>query len=153
MTALTLAKLDETAKAGSTMFLKIGIVTYQFWPTTSGKMLYGKIGAHIMPYIEALDVDEAVQFLLNFGGATVYFGKKVQARGKLFRFLGEDAANTLLRKFEGYDYMRIPTAHKFIARFMRANGTSVGDIARIMHRTDVTVRTLLQPDKELYQLA
>lgn len=99
------------------------------------------------PYVEALGLDRAVDFLLEFGGAT--FGLPAEPKGgsEFARFLGLDATHRLIRQLRArtdHGYVRVPTVKPFLANYFAGKGLTQGQIARRLHVTDYAVRGWLK---------
>ncbi|RUS64893.1 helix-turn-helix domain-containing protein [Pseudorhodobacter sp. E13] len=106
--------------------------------------------AHLEPYVRVLGVDLAIEFLLAFGGAELYLSANPTARSRLVQLVGMDRARALA---EALDCLprRIPTGKPWIASVWRTQGTSVSEIARKLHVTDVTVRRFLKQNDQQIQ--
>lgn len=102
--------------------------------------------AQVAPYVEALGVDLAVEFLLSFGGAEIYLAVSPKSRSRVAQMVGHDNAEALAAKSDRMQ-RRVPLANQWIAKVLKSRGLSNADIARRMRTTDVTVRSWLkQPD-------
>ena len=99
--------------------------------------------AHVAPFVEVLGTEEAVNFLLTFGGAELYLSEKPRPDSRLSRAIGQRRATELARSGLRVP-RRIPTAKPWIARVMHAQGLSVAEIARRLHVSDVAVRGWLK---------
>ncbi|WP_433848575.1 hypothetical protein [Brucella pseudogrignonensis] len=103
-----------------------------------------KVPANLEPFINTLGFDKGIEFLLRFGGAAMYLPKKPQdGRSMASSLLTPDEIIALSKAIDR-DYLRIPVAKKFIAVYLRSRNVSVGEIARRLHMTDVTVRGYLK---------
>ncbi|CAN7257179.1 hypothetical protein [Brucella pseudogrignonensis] len=104
-----------------------------------------KVPANLAPFINTLGFDKGIEFLLRFGGATMYLPKKPQSSGRSMASSLLTAEEIIaLSKALDLDYLRIPVAKKFIATYLRSQNVSVSEIARKLHMTDVTVRGYLK---------
>lgn len=97
------------------------------------------VPAHLRPYVDVLGVDDAVEFLLTFGGGYSYFSASPDAASPIAKAVGADRAAALARSTGGGS-MRIPTGKPFIARALAARGLGASAIARKLHVSDVAVR-------------
>lgn len=103
-------------------------------------MIHPRAPAHVQPFVDALGLDDAVRFLLHFGGAELTISPNPRD-GELVEVLGLDgaraladlAARTVLPR-------RIPTAKPWLARLLKSEGLSHAKIARKLHVSDVAVR-------------
>lgn len=101
-----------------------------------------KAPAHLARYVDALGVEEAVKFLLLYGGAELHIAQKPTPRSQVVRDMGMDAAEALARVAD-YLPRRVPNGKPWIAQVLRAKDLSVAQIARRLHVSDVTVRRYL----------
>lgn len=100
--------------------------------------------AHVEPFVTALGVDRAVEFLLAFGGAPIYVaGVRFTQANRLVPVIGEDGVAALNREF-GSRIDRVPVAKVWIARVWASRDVPVLEIARRLHTTDKTVRGWLK---------
>lgn len=101
------------------------------------------VPAHLASYVRVLGPELAVDFFLTFGGAPIYLASRPQARSQVAALVGEEKARALAEHI-GAGHVRVPTAKPWIARRLRAEGSSVAAIARRLHVSDVTVRSYLR---------
>lgn len=95
----------------------------------------------VAPFVQALGIEGAVAFLLEFGGASVSIRARPQDRGEVTRLFGREAAEAL----GAMDLpSRIPPAKPWLAAYFHAQGEPVMRIARRLHVSDVTVRRYLR---------
>jgi hypothetical protein len=106
-------------------------------------MILPRPPAHVEPYVTALGVPLAIEFLHRYGGAPAYLAENPQARNQLLPVIGEAGIAALYRKF-GNRIERVPTSKVWIAQVWHAQGRSVLDIARSLHTTDKTIRSYLK---------
>lgn len=104
-----------------------------------------KVPANLEPFINTLGFDKGIEFLLRFGGAAMYLPKKPQSGGRSMAssLLTADEIIALSKAIDR-EHLRIPVAKKFIVAYLHGRGVSVGEIARKLHMTDVTVRKYLK---------
>ncbi|MBW4708646.1 ArsR family transcriptional regulator [Roseobacter sp. YSTF-M11] len=95
--------------------------------------------ANIATYVRILGVDGAVDFLLEFGGAEVYFPANPQGKSALEKSIGTEKMRALV---EAAPHMkaRIPNAKPWLSAALKSKGLSVAEIARKLHINDSTVR-------------
>lgn len=104
-----------------------------------------KITAQVQPYVDALGLDMAVEFILAFGGSYVYLSTNPQDRSEVAQMLGREAAVAVARRV-GAGSRRIHNAKPWLASYFRyMKGMTVNDTARLLHVSDVTVRKWLGP--------
>lgn len=99
--------------------------------------------AQVAPYVEALGVDMAVEFLLSFGGAEIYLAVSPKSRSRVAELVGKEKARKLAAMSDRLQ-RRVPLANQWIAKVLKSKGLSNADIARRMRTTDVTVRSWLK---------
>jgi len=96
------------------------------------------------PYVRALGADLAVDFLLAFGGASLYFARSPSDRAAAVALVGQDGVIALEREI-GQRAGRVPLAKQWIAQYLKAHrDLKVQEIARRMHASDVSVRAWLR---------
>lgn len=100
------------------------------------------VPAHVQPFVDALGEDEAMRFLLNFGGAEVYWATVPKTRSDVVKVMGREAALALAAVNERLP-KRVPTAKPWLAKRLKSKGLTHAAIARELHTTDVTVRKYL----------
>ncbi len=99
--------------------------------------------AHVQPFVDTLGVDDAVRFLLHFGGAELTISLNPRD-GELVEVLGIEAARALADLSARTALpRRIPTAKPWLARVLKSQGLSHAKIARRLHVSDVTVRRFI----------
>lgn len=104
-------------------------------------MTHPRPTAQVQPFVDALGVDRAVEFLLAFGGAELYLPRDPRPSSKLVEVMGIDAARALGEVAQRVMMPdRIPTAKPWIARVLRSRGLPNAEIARRLHVADFTVR-------------
>jgi len=102
--------------------------------------------AHVEPYVNILGEDVAVEFLLNFGGAELYFKWNTEAKTELVDLIGVDAVKRLAAAQSRLP-RRVPKADSYIARVLITRGLTIAQVARKVRVTDNTVRSYLDPDR------
>lgn len=99
--------------------------------------------AHVAPYVDVLGPEQALDFLLEFGGAELYLARAPQRRSRVARLVGADRARALANISERLP-ARVPLAKPWCAAMLRARGLPVAEIARRLHASDVAVRGWLR---------
>jgi hypothetical protein len=117
------------------------------WRDTSGKLITGNIEAEVQPFVKALGMEVTAKLLLRLGGAAIQVGLKPRKDSRIVKAIGMDSAIALGALFAEASIKRLPLANRFLARFLRSRGRSVGAIAAALRVADVTVRSYLLPDK------
>lgn len=108
--------------------------------------------AHVLPYVEIMGLDRAVEFLLEFGGSEMTFGDKASGRSMVAKRFGLDVAQGLSTAFhEGRIGRSIPIPKAWLARVLFARGLSVNEIARKLHASTVAVRRHVRPIRDARQ--
>lgn len=95
--------------------------------------------AHVEPFVRVLGIDEAIRFLLRFGGAEAYLTRSPKGRSAIAEEFGVELAGKIAEAAEHLP-RRMPLAKEWIAEVMSSRGLSDAEIARTLHVTDVTVR-------------
>ncbi|TCP88934.1 hypothetical protein C8J31_102103 [Rhizobium sp. PP-CC-2G-626] len=103
-----------------------------------------QLPSNILPFVEVLGKDLAIEFLLSFGGSAVFFSERPKD-SEMCQLIGIDATTALAHRI-GLGPYRIPLAKQWIARQLRAEGLSKSKIARRLRVSDVTVRNYLHED-------
>ncbi|MGK8234032.1 helix-turn-helix domain-containing protein [Roseovarius sp. MS2] len=96
----------------------------------------------IRPYVEALGEADAVEFLLEFGGAELYLGRNPR-RSRVAKRFGREKAALLARTAEHLP-ARVPLARRWIAQVLYKQNLPISEIARKVRVSDVTVRAYLK---------
>lgn len=99
--------------------------------------------AHVEAYVRILGLEDAVTFLLHFGGGEMYLSRRKFETSAVADLLGPAAAEALGQAADRLP-RRIPTAKPWLAQLFRARGLSVTEIARKLHVSDVAVRGWLK---------
>ncbi|WP_439523196.1 helix-turn-helix domain-containing protein [Marivita sp.] len=104
------------------------------------------VPAHVRPYVDALGVDDAVTFLLRFGGGDLHIGQRPNVRNPVAKVMGLEKAEALAAVSHRLP-RRVPTSKPWLCQVLRSKGFTVTEIARKMHLTETTVRRHLKgPD-------
>ena len=97
-----------------------------------------RVPAHVQVYVDVLGSDRAVDFLLRFGGAEVYFSEDPKGGSEIEQAIGRadlvQLSERLPLKHE------VPVAKSWIAAMLYEKGWTIAAIARKLHTTRVTVR-------------
>ena len=112
-------------------------------PITDDPNPYAIPPATVRPYVEALGVETAIDFLMEFGGGELYFSETPNGRGMVERAVGVEKARLLASLLPGLK-VRVPLANRWVARCLHVRGASVADIAQRMRKSDITVRKYVQ---------
>lgn len=109
-----------------------------------------KITAQVEPYVEALGLELAVEFILAFGGSYISISENPQERSEVLKLVGRDNVIRLAKRL-GSGSMRVHNAKPWLAAYFRyKKGWTVNATARKLHVSDVTVRNWLGPkDRQL----
>ncbi|WP_423206712.1 helix-turn-helix domain-containing protein [Paracoccus yeei] len=102
--------------------------------------------AQIAPFVQVLGLDEAVRFILAFGGAELYIGKNPRDTNELVQMFGREAVEALANL--ATLPRRIPLAKPWLAAHFRARGLPIAQIARTLRISDVSVRAYLRQEAE-----
>lgn len=99
--------------------------------------------AQVAPYVDALGLELAVEFLLFFGGADLELGKSPSERSQIVALIGREKALALA---EGSWRLqrRVPLAKRWLTAVLHWQGHSNAGIARRLRISDVTVRNYLK---------
>jgi hypothetical protein len=99
--------------------------------------------AQVAPYVEALGMEDAILFLLTFGGAELYVATNPTGRRQVEAMFGADKARALAAQAHRLP-ARVPLAKRWLALCLAAQGSSAAAIARTLRVTDVSVRKWLR---------
>lgn len=97
------------------------------------------VPAHLRIYVETLGEEDAVAFLLAFGGGRLNIGAQVQTNNPIAEELGPEIARKLAAVSDRLP-ADIPLGKAWIARVLKSRGLSNAKIARKLHQTEATVR-------------
>jgi hypothetical protein len=103
--------------------------------------------AHIVPYVEALGVEDAIAFFLAIGGSTIYLPRfRSGDKSVAATIVGAEKVRALADRLD-LDYVKVPLARQWTAKQLCRQGETVNDIARTI-RVDVsTVHRYLSGDE------
>lgn len=108
-----------------------------------------RVPAQVEPYVDALGEEDALRFLMEFGGSEVYISARPRKDSPVVKLVGMDKAKALHR--EAYRLQsRVPLASKWIAQVLyHEKCLPKAKIARMLRTTDVTVRRYVgsEPDR------
>lgn len=97
-------------------------------------------------FIDALGVEGAVRFILEYGGADPSTSPRLRDANPLMRMFGRETVEAIAR--HPVRPRRIPLMKSWLAVYFRAKGQSVPEIARILRVSDITVRNRLRKHGE-----
>ncbi|MCF1461331.1 hypothetical protein FS827_08345 [Agrobacterium vitis] len=122
------------------------------WTDTAGNEVSAKVDAHLVPIINVLGLHKGSEFLMLFGGKYIRLNENaIQNRTNIALLYGKkkarDLGESLLNAGYPHSY-RVPTAKKFLARYLRSKGLKNADIATRLSSTDVSVRGWLKSDQD-----
>lgn len=100
------------------------------------------VPAQLDAIVEALGVDDTVEFLLTFGGTELYIAPRPTRNGAICKKFGMQKAQALGKVADRLP-ARMPIQKPWIAKVLAANGLTGVEIARKLHVTDYTVRRYL----------
>ena len=98
--------------------------------------------AQLEAIVEALGIDDAVAFILAFGGTELYIARAPTGENPIAKQFGLQKAQAL-SKVAGRIPPRIPLQKPFLAKYFCAKGLTNSEIARKLHVADHTVRRYL----------
>lgn len=97
------------------------------------------VPAHLAIFVDTLGEEDAVAFLLAFGGGRLNIGAQLQVNNPIVQELGLEVAQKLAAVSDRLP-ADIPLGKKWIAQVLRSKGLSIAKIARKLHQTEATVR-------------
>jgi hypothetical protein len=117
----------------------------QRWTNHRGEELTARVPANVEPFVRLVGADNTVKLILALGGAQVYLPKQIGGKSgaKLVDLIGRDAAVRLCR-VHGSRVERFPLSPVFVARHLKGQGAAISEIARVLHRSDKTIRGYLR---------
>lgn len=100
------------------------------------------VPAHLAPFVDVLGEERAIEFLLEFGGATYYLAADPKGNSEIERAYGDDGRRIIdmLKNRYMTTVVRIPIPKTWIAGRLRMRGLPISAIARRLHVTDSWVR-------------
>lgn len=98
-----------------------------------------RLPSRVEPYVRALGEEEAVKFLMRFGGEAVSIPASPQRKSKLTKAIGSTKVEAMLVVF-GAGQMKVPQAKRWLAHRLDAAGVSRLDIGRQLRVTADCVR-------------
>lgn len=101
--------------------------------------------ANLLPFVEVLGVEGAVEFFLTFGGAELYLPQDPKGASEVVAVIGIEKTRALAQRATALK-ARVPTAKRWIAQVLHSKGLPVAQIARRLHTSDVTVRKYVRDE-------
>lgn len=102
------------------------------------------IPGHVQPYVDALGVEGAYEFILQHGGAICYLSENPTEKSSVAAFLGRDKTIALARRLHvPPNNIEVPNAKPFLAAVLARDGKKVAEIARVLHCSRPTVRRMI----------
>lgn len=101
-----------------------------------------RVPAQVEPYVEALGIDMAVEFLIAFGGTVVIVSPRPTKYNEVARRFGVEASLALSRIADRLP-RRVPQQKAWAARVLHASGLKNVEIARRLNVSDEMVRQYL----------
>jgi hypothetical protein len=105
---------------------------------------YPKPSAHLAPYVEVLGPEIAIVFLLRFGGSRLYFPDRPGGRSNAEAVIGPENFQRLASVLGSRLTNRVPIGNRWLVAALAAQGKSIGEIARTVRATDVSVHKWLR---------
>lgn len=101
------------------------------------------VPAHLKIIVDTLGEDDAVAFLLAFGGGRLRIGASPQSNNPVRKELGDEIAHKLAAVSDRLS-SEIPLGKQWVAKVLKSKGLSNAEIARRLHQTEGTVRRHLK---------
>lgn len=95
--------------------------------------------AHVDVFVSVLGIENAIEFLLEFGGADLYISQGNRNGSRLVKAIGPQKTYELWLQRDRIP-RRIPVARVWIAQTWISRGMSVAEVARRLRVSDVTIR-------------
>nr|WP_278437068.1 transposase family protein [Brucella anthropi] len=108
--------------------------------------------AQIAVFVDVLGLELTIEFLLAFGGSPIQLSARPQAGSLLSEILSLEQISALAKKTGG-GWHRVPTCKPFLCSYFSAKNMSVSAIARKLHITDTTVRSMIRREADRMQLS
>ena len=105
---------------------------------------YPKPSAQLAPYVEVLGPELAIRFLLHFGGSRLYFPERPNGKSIAEGVIGADNFGRLAKVLGARLTSRVPIGNRWLVAALAAQGKSIGEIARTVRATDVSVQKWLR---------
>lgn len=109
---------------------------------------YPRHPAHLDPYIEVLGPELAVRFLIEFGGARMYFPEDPKGKSRAEAMIGADALRRIGQRLTS-NRPDIPIANTWLVQAMTAEGKGTWEICNTLRITIKTVREARKARKDL----
>ena len=109
--------------------------------------IYPRHPAHLDAYIEVLGPELAIRFLIEFGGAPMYFPNDPAGRSAAEQMIGAQRLRNLGARMMAQK-TEIPMPRNWLIRALHAEGRSVSQISRILKTTSSNVKRSLREAKQ-----
>lgn len=100
----------------------------------------------VAPFVRVLGLDDAVCFILAFGGAEIYIGKNPRDTNGLVMMFGRDSVESLANLATLPH--RVPLAKPSLAAHFHAQALSIAQITHKLRVSDISGRTYLRREAE-----
>lgn len=97
--------------------------------------------AQMAPFVQVLGIEDAIRFILAYGGAELVFANNPRDDNELVRMFGRDRAEALAGLIVP---RRVSLLKPWLSRYFHAQGYSVARIARTLRVSDTAVRGYLR---------
>lgn len=106
-----------------------------------------QVPAHVQPFVDVLGAEDAVRFLLAFGGTGMYLPAQRAHNSAAVDLIGAEQTVALGKRLGGGNH-KIPTAKRWIAQYLRfEQRLSIAEICRQLHMTEPTVRGYVEVEE------
>ncbi len=102
--------------------------------------------AQIAPIVQVLGIEDAIRFILAFGGSIVDIRSNPRDSNEMVQMFGREAVEALAALTTLP--RRIPLAKPWLATYFHSQGLSIAQIARKLRISDVSVRNHLRREAE-----
>ncbi|MBY6117443.1 helix-turn-helix domain-containing protein [Mameliella alba] len=109
---------------------------------------YPRHPAHLNVFVEELGPELAVRFLIQFGGARLYFPDDPKGKSQAEALIGANALRRLGQRML-QNRAEIPTGTTWVIQALAAEGKGTSEICRILRVTARTVRSARKAMKVL----